>query len=117
MVNSIKITDYITEDLIDLDLKSKNREGILVELSELLEKSPNITGEESDIYKALVDRERLGSTGIGKGVAIPHAKTESAKGLTVAFGVSKEGIDFNSLDEEEVHLFFVFASPNKDSQI
>ena len=50
-------------------------------------------------------------------LAIPHAKTESAKGLTVAFGVSKEGIDFNSLDEEEVHLFFVFASPNKDSQV
>ena len=117
MVNSIKITDYITEDLVDLDLKSKNREGILIELSELLEKSPNITGEEKDIYKALVDREKLGSTGIGKGVAIPHAKTESATGLTVAFGVSKEGIDFNSLDEEEVHLFFVFASPNKDSQI
>ena len=117
MVNSIKITDSITEDLIDLDLKSKNRDGILVELSELLEKSPNIIGEEKDIYKALVDREKLGSTGIGKGVAIPHAKTESVKGLTVAFGVSKEGIDFNSLDEEEVHLFFVFASPNKDSQI
>ena len=117
MVNSIKITDYITEDLIDLDLKSKNREGILIELSELLEKSPNVTGEEKDIYKALVDREKLGSTGIGKGVAIPHAKTESATGLTVAFGVSKEGIDFNSLDEEEVHLFFVFASPNKDSQV
>ena len=117
MVNSIKITDYITEDLIDLDLKSKNREGILVELSELLEKSPNITGEESDIYKALVDREKLGSTGIGKGVAIPHAKTESAKELTVAFGVSREGIDFNSLDEEDVHLFFVFASPNRDSHI
>jgi len=117
MVNSIKITDYITEDLVDLDLKSKNREGILIELSELLEKSPNITGEEKDIYKALVDREKLGSTGIGKGVAIPHAKTESATGLTVAFGVSREGIDFNSLDEEEVHLFFVFASPNKDSQI
>ena len=51
MVNSIKITDYITEDLIDLDLKSKNREGILIELSELLEKSPNVTGEEKDIYK------------------------------------------------------------------
>ena len=101
MVNSIKITDYITEDLIDLDLKSKNREGILIELSELLEKSPNVTGEEKDIYKALVDREKLGSTGIGKGVAIPHAKTESAIGLTVAFGVSKEG----------------FASPNKDSQV
>lgn len=117
MVNSVKITDYITEDLIDLDLKSKNRESILVELSKLLESSKNILVEDNDIYKALVDREKLGSTGIGKGVAIPHAKTESAKELTVAFGISRKGIDFNSMDDEEVHIFFVFASPNKDSQI
>ena len=117
MVNSVKITDYITEDLIDLDLKSKNRESILVELSKLLERSKNILVEDNDIYKALVDREKLGSTGIGKGVAIPHAKTESAKELTVAFGISRKGIDFNSIDDEEVHIFFVFASPNKDSQI
>ena len=117
MVNSVKITDYITEDLIDLDLKSKNRESILVELSKLLERSKNILVEDNDIYKALVDREKLGSTGIGKGVAIPHAKTESAKELTVAFGISRKRIDFNSMDDEEVHIFFVFASPNKDSQI
>ena len=117
MVNSVKITDYITEDLIDLDLKSKNRESILVELSKLLERSKNILVEDNDIYKALVDREKLGSTGIGKGGAIPHAKTESAKELTVAFGISRKGIDFNSMDDEEVHIFFVFASPNKDSQI
>ena len=117
MVNSVKITDYITEDLIDLDLKWKNRESILVELSKLLERSKNILVEDNDIYKALVDREKLGSTGIGKGVAIPHAKTESAKELTVAFGISRKGIDFNSMDDEEVHIFFVFASPNKDSQI
>lgn len=117
MVNSVKITDYITEDLIDLDLKSKNRESILVELSKLLERSKNILVEDNDIYKALVDREKLGSTGIGKGVAIPHAKTESVKELTVAFGISRKGIDFNSMDDEEVHIFFVFASPNKDSQI
>ena len=117
MVNSVKITDYITEDLIDLDLKSKNRESILVELSKLFERSKNILVEDNDIYKALVDREKLGSTGIGKGVAIPHAKTESAKELTVAFGISRKGIDFNSMDDEEVHIFFVFASPNKDSQI
>ena len=117
MVNSVKITDYITEDLIDLDLKSKNRESILVELSKLLERSKNILGKDNDSYKALVDREKLGSTGIGKGVAIPHAKTESAKELTVAFGISRKGIDFNSMDDEEVHIFFVFASPNKDSQI
>lgn len=117
MVNTVKITDYISENLISLDLKSKNREEVLVELSKLLERSENIVEENNDIYKALIDREKLGSTGIGKGVAIPHAKTEKASKLTVAFGVSKKGIDFKSLDDEDVNLFFVFASPNKDSHI
>lgn len=117
MVNSIKITDYMSENLISLDLKSKNSADVLIELSELLEKSENIVSGNGDIYKALVDREKLGSTGIGKGVAIPHAKTESAKTLTVAFGISRKGIDFNSLDDEVINLFFAFASPNKDSHI
>ncbi|MBQ3437363.1 MAG: PTS sugar transporter subunit IIA [Fusobacterium sp.] len=117
MVNTVKITDYISENLISLDLKSKSRDEVLVELSKLLECSENITEENNDIYKALIDREKLGSTGIGKGVAIPHAKTEKASKLTVAFGVSKKGIDFKSLDDENVNLFFVFASPNKDSHI
>ncbi|MGL5520694.1 MAG: PTS sugar transporter subunit IIA, partial [Cetobacterium sp.] len=69
------------------------------------------------IYKALLERENLGSTGIGKGVAIPHAKTDAAESLTIAFGISREGVDFKSLDQEKVKIFFVFASPFKDSQI
>lgn len=117
MVGAIRITDYISEELVSLELKSKNREEVLVELSKLLEKSENIERENNDVYKALIDREKLGSTGIGKGVAIPHAKTENAKKLTVAFGISRKGIDFKSLDDENVSLFFVFASPNRDSQI
>ena len=117
MLDVIRITDYISEDLVSLDLKAKNRDEVLVELSKLLEKSENIESENNDVYKALIDREKLGSTGIGKGVAIPHAKTESVKKLTVAFGISRKGIDFKSLDDENVNLFFVFASPNRDSQI
>lgn len=117
MVMSVKVTDFMSEDLISLDLKSKTREDVLIELSELLENSENIEKGNKEIYKSLVEREKLGSTGIGKGVAIPHAKTESSKALTVAFGISRKGIDFNSLDEEDVNLFFAFASPNKDSHI
>lgn len=116
MVEGIKITDYLSEELIELNLRSKDRDEVLVELSKLIENSDNIH-KENDVYKALIDREKLGSTGIGKGVAIPHAKTESADKLTVAFGVSRKGIDFDSLDNENVNLFFVFASPNKDSHI
>ena len=116
MLNIVKITDYMSEELILLNLKAKNKDEALKELSALIGKSKKI--EKKDvIYKALLERENLGSTGIGKGVAIPHAKTDAAESLTIAFGISKEGVDFKSLDQEKVKIFFVFASPFKDSQI
>lgn len=114
MLNIVKITDYMSEQLILLNLKAKNKDEALKELSALIGKSEKI---EDVIYKALLERENLGSTGIGKGVAIPHAKTDAAESLTIAFGISKEGVDFKSLDQEKVKIFFVFASPFKDSQI
>ncbi|WP_291258985.1 PTS sugar transporter subunit IIA [Fusobacterium sp.] len=118
MTNIIKITDYMSENLISLNLKAKTKDEVLLELSKLIENSPNILEkEENSVYKALVEREKLGSTGIGKGVAIPHAKTEVAEKLTIAFGISKDKIDFKSMDSEKVNIFFVFASPSKDSQI
>ena len=93
MTNIVKITDYMSENLISLDLKTKNKDDVLLELSKLIENSENILSEENTVYKALLEREKLGSTGIGKGVAIPHAKTEIAKKLTIAFGISKEKIE------------------------
>ena len=88
-----------------------------MELADLIAVSPDVHNEENVIYKALIEREKLGSTGIGKGVAIPHAKTDAADRLTIAFGISKDKIDFKSLDNESVNIFFVFASPMKDSQV
>lgn len=117
MINIVKITDYMSEDLISLNLKSKNKEDVLMELAELIGACPNVNNTGNAIYKALVEREKLGSTGIGKGVAIPHAKTDAAERLTIAFGISNEKIDFKALDNENVNLFFVFASPIKDSQV
>lgn len=117
MINVVKITDYMSEDLISLKLKSKNKDDVLMELADLIAVSPDVHNEENVIYKALIEREKLGSTGIGKGVAIPHAKTDAADRLTIAFGISKEKIDFKSLDNESVNIFFVFASPMKDSQV
>lgn len=117
MINVVKITDYMSEDLISLKLKSKNKDDVLMELADLIAVSPDAHNEENVIYKALIEREKLGSTGIGKGVAIPHAKTDAADRLTIAFGISKDKIDFKSLDNESVNIFFVFASPMKDSQV
>ena len=116
MLNIVKITDYMSKDLITLNLKSKTKETVLEELSVLMAKSPNIQ-DKNVIKKALMEREEFGSTGIGKGIAIPHAKTDTASKLTIAFGISREKIDFNSLDNEGVNIFFVFASPIEDSQI
>lgn len=117
MINVVKITDYMSEDLISLKLKSKNKDDVLMELADLIAVSPDVHNEENVIYKALIEREKLGSTGIGKGVAIPHAKTDAADRLTIAFGISKDKIDFKSLDNESVNIFFVFASPMKNSQV
>lgn len=116
MVDIVKITDYMTEELIDLHLKGKTKEAILDELADLMVKSPNLTSKDT-IKKALLEREQIGSTGIGRGIAIPHAKTENALRLTIAFGISNEKIDYDSMDGEGVKIFFVFASPMKDTQI
>lgn len=110
-----KITDYMSLELISLDLKATNKMGALKELNDLLNKSGKLNNEEKCL-EALVNRENLGSTGIGKGVAIPHAKTEYANDLTIAFGLSKTGVEFNAVDEEKVNIFFVFASPMKNSK-
>ena len=115
-MNIAKITDYITTDMVSLDLKAENKKEALLELSELLGTSDSID-DPKVIELALIEREKLGSTGIGKGVAIPHAKTDFAKKLTIAFGRRSKGINFNSLDGEDVQLFFVFASPLSDSSI
>jgi len=115
-MNIAKITDYITTDMVSLDLKAENKKEALLELSELLGTSSSID-DPKVIELALIEREKLGSTGIGKGVAIPHAKTDFAKKLTIAFGRCDKGINFNSLDNQDVQLFFVFASPLSDSSI
>lgn len=114
-MNLEKITEFITVESVDLNMKATNKTEAITELTKLLEKSGKIENTEKTL-EALKEREKLGSTGIGKGVAIPHAKTEFASDLVIAFGISKQGINFNSVDDEKVNLFFAFASPLKNSQ-
>lgn len=114
-MNLEKITEFITVESVNLDLKATNKTEAIVELTKLLEKSGKIENFDKTL-EALKEREKLGSTGIGKGVAIPHAKTEFSKELVIAFGISKQGVNFNSVDDEKVNLFFAFASPLKNSQ-
>lgn len=97
-------------DLIETNLKAKDKDGILEEMVGLLFKAGKIK-DAGKTLDAVQKREELMSTGIGHGVAIPHAKCDGIEDLCAAFGRSKNGISFKSLDNEPVHLFFMLLSP------
>jgi PTS system nitrogen regulatory IIA component len=103
--------DFLNKKCINTELKAKNKRGALEELVDLLVNAGEIDDRE-DMVKVLLEREKLGSTGIGEGIAIPHGKTKTVKKLVAAFGRSKKGIEFNSLDEEPAHLFFLLVAPH-----
>ncbi|RKY41602.1 MAG: PTS sugar transporter subunit IIA [Candidatus Makaraimicrobium thalassicum] len=110
----INIIDILNKSAISPDLKSCNKEEILSELVDLLVSSGSIKqSEKGDIIKRLKEREVLGSTGIGKGVAIPHAKCPKVKKMAAAFGIAKNGINFKSLDGELTYIFFLLIAPGK----
>jgi mannitol/fructose-specific phosphotransferase system IIA component (Ntr-type) len=104
----MKLTDFLTTDSIDLDLKAENKDEVLQRLVSLLPISEK-TWE--TLVKMLKKRERLGSTGIGKGVAIPHGRSLLINRLMLAVARSKEGIDFDSVDGQPSQLFFLIMAP------
>jgi fructose-specific phosphotransferase system IIA component len=83
---------------------------VISELVDLLASASSIKNKDG-LIKALMARESLGSTGIGQNIGIPHAKSDSVKQLTAAFGISREGINFDSLDGEPAHIFFLLVAP------
>ena len=112
----MKLTDALNEDVVRMDLEATTRDEAIRELVELLaEKGYIRQGDVDPLAEAVLRREHLGSTAIGRGVAIPHAKAPSAEQFVAALGRSSKGIEFASVDGEPVHLVFLLASP-PDSQ-
>jgi PTS system fructose-specific IIA component/PTS system nitrogen regulatory IIA component len=108
----MKFGDFVAGDAIRAQLKAQDKEGAIREMiGALLEAGKISAGEVESIVKAIMKREELGSTGIGRGVAVPHTKHPSVQRLVGTVAVSSEGIDFNSLDGEKVQLFFLLISP------
>ena len=108
----MRFADFIQVGAIKADLAADDKEGVIRELVESLVNSGALQGEDLDgILKAIMKREELGSTGIGKGIAVPHTKHPSVSKLVGTVGVSADGVDFNSLDGEKVHLLFLLISP------
>jgi len=103
---------FLDDRAVSTEIKSQQKEDVIRELVELLVRAGSI--KEKDVHRLvqiLLKRESLGSTGIGQGVAIPHGKADCVSKLVAAFGVSRTGVDFDSLDGEPVHLFFLLVAP------
>jgi fructose-specific phosphotransferase system IIA component len=109
-----KIYDMLPENQISLDIKSRTKNEVLKEIVELLESSPYIL-KKDELLDNLIERERLETTGIGDGIALPHARTDSVSQLVIGFGRSEQGIEYDSLDGNLVHILFFIAAPKTSS--
>ena len=108
----MRFADFICRDAILAQLNAIDKEGAIREMVQSLCKAGKDEKEEYEsIVKAILKREELGSTGIGRGVAVPHTKHPSVDRLVGSVAVSPQGVDFASLDGEVVHLFFLLISP------
>jgi len=104
--------DFLSKRAIITDIKSVKKEDVIKELVDALVDAGDIEKRHRNkLIEALMARESLGSTAIGQGIAIPHAKSDSVTKLIAAFGLSKEGVDFDSLDGELVNIFFLLLGP------
>jgi mannitol/fructose-specific phosphotransferase system IIA component (Ntr-type) len=104
----MRLSEFFTTEAVKLDLESDTKGDALRELVDLLGLDPK---SEQTLYKTLKRRENLGSTGIGKGIAIPHCRSLVVKRLHLAYGRKKSGLDFHSIDGAPVHNFFLIIAP------
>lgn len=107
-----KLSALLIPEAIILNLKAQDKIGVIRELAELLVQKGLITDSE-EFYAAILKRENLESTGIGQGIAIPHARTKAVRQLVLAFGRSATGVDFNSLDGKPCYDVFLIAAPEE----
>ncbi|MGD8538174.1 MAG: PTS sugar transporter subunit IIA [Candidatus Aminicenantes bacterium] len=111
----MKVHSLLTKDMVIPELDSVTREGVLKEMAVFLKKHNKIA-KDKDLYDKLFQREELGSTAIGDGVAIPHCKMKGVKNPVVMLAISKKGVDFFSLDGKPSYIFFlVVSSPDNPS--
>lgn len=112
----MNLSQIISADVIFPELKARDKISVLAELVEPLVRREKRL-EKAHVVKILLEREKLGSTGIGEGVAIPHGKVEEAKDILISFGRSTPGIDFDSLDGQPAHLFFLLIAPESSTSL
>lgn len=110
----MRLTDFIDKDAVCIYLKSNDKTAVLYELVDILLKSGGIKNGNSNrkkLFNILCEREKLGSTGIANGAAIPHGKSDLVKSITIAIGISPNGVDFDSIDGQKTYIFALLIAP------
>lgn len=108
------IVEMLTPEVIKVPLVSRNKDEVLKELVEILAKAGKISNLERAL-DAIKKREDMGSTGLEEGIAVPHAKTDTVDKLTMAIGISPDGVEFDALDGKPSHIFFLMLAPPDQS--
>jgi len=108
----MKLLDFVVQDAVIADLQATERDQAIEELlNALVEAGATTTGLRDELARLILDREKHGSTGFGKGVAVPHVKHEKIKKMSAAVAVSQKGVDFNALDKQPVYSIILLLSP------
>ncbi len=110
----MKLLDFLKRERIVSHLEARDKEGALAELVDVLVADDSVK-DRAGAVEVLLERERLGSTGIGEGIAIPHGKLKELDELVAVFGRSPEGLEFDSMDGAPVHLFFLLMAPENSA--
>ena len=109
----MKILDVLLKEAILSDLKANDKKRVLEELVTPVARIADLNHDY--LVKVLMERERLGSTGIGEGIGIPHGKVKDLESLVLGFGLSKKGVDFDSMDGQPAHIFFLLLTPENST--
>lgn len=109
----MKLTDILMSGSCVIDMKARTKKEALRELADAIAAGVSVL-DPAELLDMLLEREKLGTTAMGDGIAIPHARVDSVERLLVSFGRSRPGVDFDSVDGKPTHLFFLLVAPGKE---
>ncbi len=109
----MKILDFLSTERIIPNMKARDKKGVIDELAQAV--ANTTTAENAEIAKVLLEREQLGSTGIGDGIAIPHGRLSSIDSIIMGFGSSELGIEYDAIDDKPVNIFFLLLTPENST--
>lgn len=109
----MKILDVLRREAVTADLASETKKGVIEELVLPVARISGI--DPNELVRVLMERESLGSTGIGGGIAIPHGKVKNIDTLVLGFGLNRKGVDFESIDGQPAHIFFILITPENST--